>query len=362
MHSPRISLQAVEHILRYLKTTPGQGMVYKTSSSFSPTLVAYSDVDYAGSLDDRRSTSGFCTYFGGHLVNWRSKKQSVVARSLAEVEYRSMTSIVFELTWLESLLGDLRAKLFSPATLLCDSQTAIHIAKNLVFHERTKHIEVDCHFIREKFQMKKLEWKHVPVIDQVVDLFAKALSRVLFHKFLSKLGAYDLYAPACGGVLEENHVKTHIRVQNDIVHSLKMSDPYISIGSFDRENLFYGVKLCHRSQSFLDELVKEVSKYNVSGDSVIIYCTTVKDTEQSRTKSQLVHPVPRPTSSSTNSLASCYHLSPKPSIARPPRPPVTETPSHETPHLSRLLAETVSRKLPKELLPLAHSPSPLSMY
>ncbi|KAK8923598.1 hypothetical protein KSP39_PZI019101 [Platanthera zijinensis] len=86
MHAPRTShLQAVERILRYLKIAPGQGLVYKPSTSLS--LVAYSDADYAGSIDDRRSTTGFCTYFGGHLITWRSKKQSMVARSSAEAEY-----------------------------------------------------------------------------------------------------------------------------------------------------------------------------------------------------------------------------------------------------------------------------------
>ncbi|KAK8924090.1 hypothetical protein KSP39_PZI019084 [Platanthera zijinensis] len=199
MHSPRIShLQAVERILRYLKTAPGQGPFYRTSSS-APTLVAYSDADYVGSLDDRRSTSSFCTYFGGHLVTWRSKKQAVVARSSAEAEYRAMTSVVSELTWLESLLTDLGVKLPSPALLLCDSQAAIHIAKNPVFHERTKHIEVNCHFIREKVQMKKLDLKHVPGSEQVADVLTKALFRPFFYQCLSMFGAYDLYAPACGG-------------------------------------------------------------------------------------------------------------------------------------------------------------------
>ncbi|KAK8933348.1 hypothetical protein KSP39_PZI015566 [Platanthera zijinensis] len=203
MHSPRSShLQAVERILRYLKKAPGQGLVYKVSSS-TPTLVAYSDADYAGSLDDRRSTSGFCTYFGGHLITWRSKKQAVVARSSAEAEYRAMASVVSELTWLESLLTDLGVKLPSPALLLCDSQAAIHIAKNPVFHERTKHIEVDCHFIREKVQLKKIDLRHVPGTEQVADVLTKALSSTLFYQCLSKLGAYDLYAPACGGVLEK---------------------------------------------------------------------------------------------------------------------------------------------------------------
>ncbi|KAK8949221.1 hypothetical protein KSP39_PZI006154 [Platanthera zijinensis] len=200
MHAPRIShLQAMERILRYLKTAPGQRLVYKTSSS-TPTLVACSDADYAGSLDDRRLTSGFCTYFGGHLVTRRSKKQAVVARSSTEAEYRSMASAVSELTWLEILLTDLGVKLPSPIILLCDSQTTIHIAKNPVFHERTKHIEVDCHFIREKVQMKKIELQHVSGTEHVADIFTKALSSTLFYQFLSKLGAYDLYAPACGGV------------------------------------------------------------------------------------------------------------------------------------------------------------------
>ncbi|KAK8946681.1 hypothetical protein KSP39_PZI006527 [Platanthera zijinensis] len=98
MHSPRTShLQDVERILRYLKTSSGQGLVYKTSSS-TPTLVAYFDADYVGSLDDRRSTSGFCTYFGEHFVTWQSKKQAVVARSSTEAEYRSMAFVVSELT------------------------------------------------------------------------------------------------------------------------------------------------------------------------------------------------------------------------------------------------------------------------
>ncbi|KAK8962177.1 hypothetical protein KSP40_PGU009074 [Platanthera guangdongensis] len=134
------------------------------------------------------------------VVGVRSKKLSVVARSSAEAEYRAMTPVLSELTWLESLFSDLSLKLSSSATLFCDSQAVIHIARNLVFHERTKHIEVDRHFIREKVQSKKLELVHVSASGQVADIFTKALSQTLYHQFLSKLGAYDLYAPACGGV------------------------------------------------------------------------------------------------------------------------------------------------------------------
>ncbi|KAK8928931.1 hypothetical protein KSP39_PZI017248 [Platanthera zijinensis] len=213
MHTPWVShLQAVERILRYLKTSPGQGLVYKPSSSLS--LIAYSDADYVGSLDDRRSTTGFCTYFGGNLITWRSKKQTMVARSSAEAEYRAMMAVTSEITWLESFLVDLGVKLSSPSTLFYDSQAAIYIAKNPVFHERTKHIEVDCHFVREKVQAKELKLEHVPASGQVADIFTKALPRKLYYQFLSKLGAYNLYAPACGGVLDNVEENNNFGVDN----------------------------------------------------------------------------------------------------------------------------------------------------
>ncbi|KAK8926242.1 Ribose-phosphate pyrophosphokinase 1 [Platanthera zijinensis] len=115
-----------------------------------------------------------------------------------------MTAVVSELTWLEGLLGDLEVTLSSPTTLFCDSQTTIHIAKNPVFHERTKHIEVDYDFVREKVQLKKLELEHVPASEQVADILTKTLPRQMYHQFLSKLGAYDLYTPACGGKIADH--------------------------------------------------------------------------------------------------------------------------------------------------------------
>lgn len=197
MHIPRIShLRAVERILWYLKTTPRQGLVYKSSSL---SLVAYS-TDYTDSLDDHCSTSAYYTYFGGHLITWLSKKQTVDACSSAEAEYRSMTFGFSELTWLESLFRDLGVKLLSPATLYCDSQAAIHIVENPVFHDRTKHIEVDCHFILEKVQLRKLDLRHIPAAGQVADILTMALPRPLYIRFMPKLDSYNLYALACGRV------------------------------------------------------------------------------------------------------------------------------------------------------------------
>ncbi|KAJ3702442.1 hypothetical protein LUZ61_006147 [Rhynchospora tenuis] len=150
MHAPRTShLDIVNRILRYLKGTPGQGIWFKKNGTNN--IVGYSDADWAGSFD-RKSTTGYCTFVGGNLVTWRSKKQNVIARSSAEAEYRAMASTACELIWIKHLLSDMKLPHNEPMKMYCDNQVARHIASNPVFHERTKHIEVDCHFIREKVQ------------------------------------------------------------------------------------------------------------------------------------------------------------------------------------------------------------------
>ncbi|KAL1220954.1 Retrovirus-related Pol polyprotein from transposon RE2 [Cardamine amara subsp. amara] len=138
----------VDRILRYLKGTPGKGIWMGRNNSTD--IVGYCDSDWAGDKTDRKSTTGYCTFVGGNLVTWRSKKQKVISRSSAEAEYRAMANTTGELVWIKALLKDLGIESSEPITLHCDNQAAIHIASNSVFHERTKHIKVHCHYVREK--------------------------------------------------------------------------------------------------------------------------------------------------------------------------------------------------------------------
>ena len=137
---------AILCILRYLKGTLFHDLFYSAHSSL--VLRAFSDADWVGDLTDRRSTTGYYFLLGSSLISWRSKKQTHVARSSTEAEYRALADTTSELLWLRWLLKDLDVSTSSATPLYCDNQSVIHIAHNDVFHERTKHIEIYCHFIR----------------------------------------------------------------------------------------------------------------------------------------------------------------------------------------------------------------------
>ncbi|RVW47430.1 Retrovirus-related Pol polyprotein from transposon RE2 [Vitis vinifera] len=184
---------AVIRILRYIKSTPGQGVLYENRGHTQ--VVGYTDADWAGSPTDRRSTSGYCVFIGGNLISWKSKKQDVVARSSAEAEYRAMTLATCELIWLRHLLQELRFGKDEQMKLICDNQAALHIASNPVFHERTKHIEVDCHFIREKIASGCVATSFVNSNDQLADIFTKSLRGPRIKYICNKLGAYDILDP-----------------------------------------------------------------------------------------------------------------------------------------------------------------------
>jgi len=131
-------LHALIHLLRYLKGTAGQGILLKASDQL--TLTAFSDFDWASCPSTRRSITGHAILFGSSLISWKSKKQHTVSKSSNEVEYRAMSHATSEITWLVRLLAELGVHSLKPVTLFCDNQSAMHIARNPVFHKRTKHI------------------------------------------------------------------------------------------------------------------------------------------------------------------------------------------------------------------------------
>jgi hypothetical protein len=141
---------AALRVLRYLQGCPGKGLHFPRNSSLH--LQGFSDADWAGCLDTRRSISGQCFFLGHSLISWRSKKQLIVSRSSSEAEYRALASAACELQWLLYLLRDLHVTCHKPPVLFCDNQSALHIAANPVFHERSKHLDIDCHIVREKLQ------------------------------------------------------------------------------------------------------------------------------------------------------------------------------------------------------------------
>jgi hypothetical protein len=137
----------------------------------------------------------FDVFLGSSLISWRLKKQSTVSRSSSEAEYRALASLACELQWLKFLLDDLHIRAPSHFLVYSDSQSAIQIAKHSTFHERTKHIEVDCHFIRLKVQQGLILLFHVSSANQLADCFTKALLPAAFREGVSKLGLLNIYDP-----------------------------------------------------------------------------------------------------------------------------------------------------------------------
>jgi len=193
MNSPSEEhLEAVYRILRYLGN-PGKGLLFKKTSERNVSI--FTDADWAGSVTDRRSTSGYCTYVWGNLVTWRSKKQGVVARSSAEAEFRAMAHGICEGLWILRVLEELKMKIELPLKLYSDSKAAISIAHNPVQYDRTKHIEIDRHFIKKKLDAGIICLPFVTSSQQTADILTKSLARPTFEHLIDKLGMIDIYAP-----------------------------------------------------------------------------------------------------------------------------------------------------------------------
>ncbi|XP_019197731.1 PREDICTED: uncharacterized protein LOC109191559 [Ipomoea nil] len=196
-----IHLQAAHRILRYIKGAPAQGHFFPANNQLC--LKGFSDSDWAACPDTRRSVSGFCIFLGSALISWKAKKQVTVSRSSSEAEYRVIAATFCEIQWLCYLLKAMEVDMPTPAVLFTNSKSALAIAENPVFHERTKNIKLDCHLIREKLQNGIIKLLHVSSQNQLADVFTKPHAPNTFLSFITKLGLHNMYDPACGGIIED---------------------------------------------------------------------------------------------------------------------------------------------------------------
>nr|XP_023887403.1 uncharacterized protein LOC111999506 [Quercus suber] len=156
-------LRAAYRVIQYLKGTSGQGLFFSAQSTLH--IKAFADADWAACIDSRRSITGYCVFLGDSLISWKSKKQNTVSRSTAEAEYRAMAVAA-----------------------------AIHIGTNPVFHERTKHIEIDCHIVRDKVQAGVIKLMDIRTQCQIADLLTKALSWNQFSGLLTRMGISNIHS------------------------------------------------------------------------------------------------------------------------------------------------------------------------
>jgi hypothetical protein len=183
MHRPtKLHWQVVKMILRYLKHTVSHRLLYHQTQSNS--IQAYSDADWAGCPDDRRSRGAYCVFLGSNLISWSSRKQPTVSRSSTEAEYKSVANTTAELLWIQALLHELSIFLSSPPKLWCDNIGTTYMLVNLVFHTCTKHVEIGFHFVRDSVADKSLEILFIPSSDQLADVLSK-LSPLGFRGYVS---------------------------------------------------------------------------------------------------------------------------------------------------------------------------------
>ena len=186
MHQPQVThMDAVLRIIRYLKGTVGHGVLFKQNGHLKTQV--QTDADWAGDKGNRRSTSGYFTLVGGNLVTWRSKKQKVVSLSSAEAEFRGIARGLAEVLWIRKLLTEIGFRPKEGSRIMCDNEAAIQISENPVQHDRTKHVEVDRHFIKEKLEGGIIELPSIRSEEQLADILTKAVCGRILTKCLDKL-------------------------------------------------------------------------------------------------------------------------------------------------------------------------------
>ena len=186
MHRPtKLHWQAVKRILRYLKHTITHGLLLK--HILSSTIQAYSDADWARCPDDCKSTGAYCVFIGSNLVSWSSRKQTNVSRSSTEAEYKLVANTTAEVLWFKVLLCDIGVPIMATPIIWCDNIGATYLLVNPIFHARTKHVEIDFHFVHDRVADKTIQIRFIPSKEQLADVLTKPIVATHFQYFITKL-------------------------------------------------------------------------------------------------------------------------------------------------------------------------------
>jgi len=181
---------AAKRLLRYLMGTMNLGIFYKKGGCKQ--LIAYSDSDFVGDIDDRKSTTGCVFIISSGAVSWSSKKQSVVSLSTTKAEYIAAASCACQCVWLRRVLEQLGCEQKECTTILCDNSSSIKLSKNHVLHGRSKHIDIKFHFLREMVKENVVNLSYCKTQDQIADIMTKPLGLELFLKFRRLLGLCEI--------------------------------------------------------------------------------------------------------------------------------------------------------------------------
>lgn len=192
MECPKIlHMSAAKQILRYVKGTLEFGLVYAKGAG-NYMLKGFSDSDLAGNLEDRKSTGVMAFYLDESLITWVSQKQRCVALSSCEAEFMAATAAACQGVWLRNLLEQITNKKQGPVIIFVDNKSAIDLAKNPVFHGRSKRIDIRYHFIRECVERKEVEIRHISSDNQRANVLTKAMSAIKFDRMRALLGLKNL--------------------------------------------------------------------------------------------------------------------------------------------------------------------------
>ena len=186
MQNPQLAhLQATKHILRYIRRHPDLGLFYQQGEE--NWLNGYTDADYGQDIDDRASVGAYIFFLGNSPISWISKKQSSTSRSSCESEYRALAQCSCEAIWIRGLLIELKIQDNRPTNIYCDNQSSIKLSYNPVFHEKTKHFQIDYHFTRQKVEDNSIKVEYISSQEQPADILTKPLGRIKFETCREKL-------------------------------------------------------------------------------------------------------------------------------------------------------------------------------